>query len=256
MVECQLPKLKVASSSLVARFFRFQIEARAVKLMLRMEDKGEALKRLFVSVCALALAALVVACGDNANTTNANLVNSNSNKATAVNVNVNSSNATAEARTGPDNSEIRTETAGGVTTETRTFKDPNSRVERVVVTTRDGKRTARVYYRDKTARELPDNQVERALSATGDALVSAGGKVVDVSKDVGRAVSDKAEDVPSEADDAARAAGRGAKKVGTEVGDKAEDVGGATVNGAKKAGKATAKGAKKVGGAIKNAVTP
>jgi hypothetical protein len=143
-----------------------------------------------------------------------------------------------------------------VTTETRTFSDPNSRVERVVVTTRGGKRTARVYYRDRTVKELPEGDVERALTATGDALVSAGGKVVDVSKEAGGAVADKVEDVPSEADDAARATARGAKKVGSEVGDKAEDVGDQTVKGAKKAGKATAKGAKKVGGAIKDAVTP
>jgi hypothetical protein len=211
------------------------------------------LKRIFAGACALSLAALAAACGDNANTTtNANLANSNAAAATSNT----SANAGAETRTAPDNSEVRTETAGGVTTETRTFKDPTSRVERVVVTTRDGKRTARVYYRDKSARELPEGDVERALSATGDALASAGGKVVDVSKEVGGAVADKVEDVPSEADDAARAAGRATKKAGSEVGDKAEDVGGATVNGAKKAGKATAKGAKKVGSAIKHAVTP
>ncbi|MDT5295941.1 MAG: hypothetical protein QOJ76_2821 [Acidobacteriota bacterium] len=213
------------------------------------------LSKLFAGVCVLALAGLAAGCGDNANTTtNVNLANAN---VTAnANINANVSNTTAEMRTAPDNSEIRTETADGATTETRTFKDPNSRVQRVVVTTRNGKRTARVYYRDKTVHELPDNEVERALSATGDALVSAGGKVVDVSKEVGNTVADKAEDVPHEVDDAARAAGKGAKKVGSEVGDKAEDVGGATVNGAKKAGKATAKGAKKVGGAIKDAVTP
>jgi gas vesicle protein len=217
------------------------------------------LKRISAGACALALAASAAACGDNANTTtNANLTNANATASSNVNANANgaSSNVAGGVQTAPDNSEVRTEAAGGVTTETRTFKDPKSRVERVVVTTRDGKRTARVYYRDRTVRELPENDVERALSATGDALASAGGKVVDVSKEVGGAVADKAEDVPSEADDAARAAGRATKKAGAEVGDKAEDVGGATVNGAKKAGKATAKGAKKVGGAIKNAVTP
>lgn len=212
--------------------------------------------KFFAGVCAFALAAVAAGCGDNANdrTVNANLVNSNSNSAALVNTNA--SETAAGVRVGPDNSEIKTETAGGVTTETRTFRDPNSRVERVVVTTRDGKRTARVYYRDKTAKELPESEVGQALAATGDALVSAGGKVVDVTKEAGSVVADKVEDVPHEADDAARAAGRGAKKVGSEVGDKAEDVGGATVNGAKKAGKATAKGAKKVGGAIKDAVTP
>lgn len=216
------------------------------------------LKRFLCGACAPALAVLAAGCVQNSETTNAN--NSNNANATVVS-NTNTSNTggagtSAVTRTAPDGSVITTETANGVTTETRTFSDPNDRVERVVVTTRDGKKTARVYYRDKSVRELPDNQVERALSATGDALVSAGGKVVDVSKNVGGAVADKAEDIPSEADDAARATAKGAKKVGTEAADKAEDVGGATVNGAKKVGKATAKGAKKVGGAVKNAVTP
>ncbi|MBA3242495.1 MAG: hypothetical protein H0T60_14800, partial [Acidobacteria bacterium] len=176
-----------------------------------------------------------------------------------------------DARTAPDDSEVRTETVGGVTTETRTFRNANSRVERVVVTKREGKRTARVYYRDKTVRELPDNEVERALDATGDALVSAGGKVVDVSKEIGSEVGDKAEDVggatingakkvgsvaADKAEDVGGATVNGAKKVGSVTADKAEDVGGATVNGAKKVGRATARGAKKVGGAIKDVVTP
>lgn len=225
------------------------------------EDKRKVLKRFLCGACALALAALAAGCGDNSETTNAGNANSNSAVATnanASNVSVANTNTSGSAvtRTAPDGSTITTETANGVTTETRTFSDPKGRVERVVVTTRDGKKTARVYYRDKTVRELPDNEVERALTATGDAIVTAGGKVVEVSKDAGAAVADKVEDVPSEADDAARATAKGAKKVGTEAADKAEDVGGATVNGAKKAGKATAKGAKKVGGALKDAVTP
>jgi hypothetical protein len=212
-------------------------------------------KRLFQGACALAVAA--VACGQGSETANTNVAGSNVNTTANANAtNANTSGVAADTRVAPDGSDVRTQTSNGVTTETRTFRDPNSRVERVVVTTNGGKRTARVYYRDKTVKELPDNEVERALSATGDALVSAGGKVVDVSKEAGGAVADKVEDVPSEADDAARATAKGAKKVGSEVGDKAEDVGGATVNGAKKAGKATARGAKKVGGAIKDAVTP
>jgi hypothetical protein len=218
------------------------------------EDNRKVLKRFLCGACALALAALAAGCGNNSETTNAG--NTNSNMAVASNVNANTSAPTVSTRTAADGSVITTETVNGVTTETRTFSEPDGRVERVVVTTRDGRKTARVYYRDKTVRELPDNEVERALSATGDAIVSAGGKVVEVSKDAGAAVADKAEDIPSEADDAARATAKGAKKVGTEAADKAEDVGGATVNGAKKAGKATAKGAKKVGGAVKDAITP
>ncbi|HEX8720137.1 MAG TPA: hypothetical protein VF736_05815, partial [Pyrinomonadaceae bacterium] len=93
------------------------------------------LKRFLTGSCALALAALAAGCGDNANnaTTSANVANANSN---AANVSVANTAGGAGARVGPDNSEIRTETAGGVTTETRTFRDTNSRVERVVVTTR------------------------------------------------------------------------------------------------------------------------
>ena len=162
--------------------------------------------------------------------------------------------------TGPDNTEITTETADGVTTETRTFKDPNSRVEKVVVTTRDGKRTARVYYRDKTVRELPESDVGRALGATGDALASAGGKVVDVSKDVGSTVADKTGDaahaVGDKTGDAAHATVQGAKTAGRATANVADEAGEKTASGAKKAAKATAKGAKKVGGAINNAVTP
>lgn len=222
------------------------------------------LTKIFTGVCALALAAVAAGCNDNGDTT--------------VGANVNASSSTAQVRTAPENSEITTETVGGVTTETRTFKDPNSRVERVVVTTRDGKRTARVYYRDKTVKDLPDNEVERALNATGDALVTAGSAVADKVEDIpseaddaARAVGDKAEDVggavvggakkvgsevADKSEDVGRGTARGAKKVGSEVADKAEDVGGATVNGAKKVGKGTAKGVKKVGSAIKDAVTP
>ena len=226
------------------------------------------LNKLFMGVCALTLATLATACNDDAGTANSNLANSNT---TVVATNANVSNATADMRTGPDNSEITYVTVDGVKTETRTFKDPNSRVEKVVVTTRDGKRMARVHYRDKTARDLDESNAERALDATGDALVTAGGKVVDVSKTVGSEVGDKAEDIGGATVDGAKKVGsvvgdkaedvggatvNGAKKVGSVVGDKAEDVGGATVNGAKKVGKGAAKGAKKVGGAIKDAVTP
>ncbi|MDT5157067.1 MAG: hypothetical protein QOH51_1424 [Acidobacteriota bacterium] len=229
----------------MARLLRDDCRVRG-EIFKMMEETSEVMKKLFAGVCAFVLAALAAGCADNANTTvNANLANSNATANTSINV----SNTTASSSTANDNSEIKTETVNGVTTETRTFKDPNSRVERVVVTTRNGKRTARVYYRDKTARELPDNKVEQALGMTADALVSAGGTVVDASKEVGSAVVDESKEVGG-------ATVNGTKKVGKEVGNKAEDVGDATVNGAKKAGSATAKGAKKVGSAIKNAVTP
>jgi hypothetical protein len=218
--------------------------------------------KLFAGFFAAALTAFAAGCGGDVET--ANMAGANANAGALATT---SGNADAGVRTAPDESEIRTETAGGVTTETRTFRNPNSRVERVVVTTREGRRTARVYYRDKTVRELPEGEVERALSTTADALASAGGKVVDVSKEVGSEVGDKAEDAAGKAADAGRevgdkaedvggAAAKGAKAVGSEAADKAEDAGGAAASGAKKAGKATVKGAKKAGGAIKDAVTP
>lgn len=211
----------------------------------------------------LAALSLASACGgEGANTNNANTTNAITSRS--------ATDAPAEGmRPAAGDSEIRTETAGGVTTETRTFKNSNSPVEKVVVTRRaDGRRAARVHYRTGEVRELStEGDVERALNASADALVSAGGKVVDVTKDVGSEVGDKAEDVGGKAKDVAGEVGdkaedakdktvKGAKAVGSEAADKAEDVGDKTASGAKKAGKATAKGAKKAGGAIKDAVTP
>ena len=223
------------------------------------KEKREVLKKILTGVCALALAALAAGCSQNNETANANVANTNA-VASNTAATVASENANATARSGPDNTEITTETEGGVTTETRTFKDPNSRVEKVVVTTRDGKRTARVYYRDKTVRELPEGDVGRALDATGDALASAGGKVVDVSKDVGSTVADKTGDaahaVGDKAGDVKDATVQGAKTAGRATANAADEAGEKTASGAKKAAKATAKGAKKVGGAIKNAITP
>jgi hypothetical protein len=195
----------------------------------------------------LCVALLSVGCAGDDGTRNTAAANANANaNAGAL---ATTAGTDPSVRVAPDNSEIRTEAAGGVTTETRTFRNPSSRIERVVVTTRDGRRTARVHYRDNTVRELPESEVEQALGATADALVSAGGKVVDVSKDVGAEAADKAEDVGDKAVS-------GAKKVGSEAADKAEDAGGKAASGAKKAGSAAAKGAKKVGGAVKDAVTP
>jgi hypothetical protein len=209
------------------------------------------LKRFKRASGLLVLAAVAAGCGGATETvnTNANLVNANTDT-TAASTN----SMTAETRPGPDNSEIKTETVGGVRTETRTFRNPESRVERVVVTERDGRRTARVYYRDRTVRELPESQIESALNATGDALVTAGGRVVDVSKEIGSEAADKTEDAlgvaADKAEDVGGAAARGAKKVGSEVADKAEDAGDKAASGAKKVGKEAVKGAKKVGDAI------
>src|SRR5579885_365085 len=210
------------------------------KKLLACGGETKVLKKLFAGACVFALAALA-GCSQSSDNGNASTTTTNSVAATNVNSTATTATTTANpaARSGPDNSEITTETADGVTAETRTFKDPNSRVERVVVTTRDGKKTARVYYRDKSVRELPDNKVESALDSTGDALVSAGGKVVDVSKDVGGTVADKT-------GEAATKTVEGAKTAGQATANTAETVGDKTAEGAKKVGEKTAQGAKKV----------
>jgi len=120
-------------------------------------------KKFLLTCGALALAALAAGCSDT--TTSDTTTNANATTTTTA------TTTTAEAaRTAPDDSEIVTTNEGGVTTETRTFRNTSGRVQKVVVTTRDGKRTARVHYRSGEVRDLPDDKVADALDATGDAL--------------------------------------------------------------------------------------
>jgi major membrane immunogen (membrane-anchored lipoprotein) len=146
--------------------------------------------------------------------------------------------------TGPDNSEIVTTTdSTGTRTETRTFRD-NGRVSRVVVTTRDGRRTVKVYSKTGEEKELAQ-EVGDALVLTGDKLADAAGWVAEKTTAGVNEVGDKAEDV-----------GDKAKTVGREVGDKAEDVGDKATSTAKTVGSKTVSGAKKTGKTIKKVVTP
>jgi hypothetical protein len=142
-----------------------------------------------------------------------------------TNANANTTVASTTTRPGPDDSEITTTTdANGVKTETRVFRN-NPRVQRVVVTTANGRRTVRVYSPSGTEKAVDD--VGDALEATGDAIASAAGWTVEKTK----------EGV-------------------VEAGDKLEDVGDKTASGAKKVGEKVGEGAKKTGKAIKKAVTP
>jgi hypothetical protein len=131
-----------------------------------------------------------------------------------------------------------------VKTETRTYRN-NPRIQRVVITTRAGKRTAVVYNSKGEQKEITTSDLDNVLAKTGDGIADAAGFVGDKAedaagkaKDVGRDIADKGEDVAGKAAD-------GAKTVGEK-----------TADGAKTVGKKTAEGAKKVGGAIKDAVTP
>jgi len=158
--------------------------------------------------------------------------------------------ATASPTTveGPDNSEITTSVdASGTKTETRTFRN-NPRISRVVVTTRDGRRTVRVTSRSGEEREV--TTTENVLEATGDTVARAANFVADKAEDVpgeaksaGKEVADKAEDV-----------GDKAKSVGAKTVDVSKKVGDKTVEGAKKVGDKTVEGAKKAGSAVKKVI--
>jgi hypothetical protein len=162
----------------------------------------------------------------------------------------NSATATASPTTvqGPDNSEITTSTdANGTRTETRTFRN-NPRISKVVVTTRDGRRTVRAYSPSGEEREVTTD--ENVLEATGEKVASAAGFVADKAEDVageakdaGKEVGDKAEDV-----------GDKAKTVGAKTVDVSKKVGEKTVEGAKKVGDKTVEGAKKAGSAVKKVI--
>ncbi len=183
--------------------------------------------KLLAGICLLALLALVPGCS---NTDNAN-ANANANLAATA------ATPTTTIRTGPDNSEITTTTdANGVTTETRVFKN-NPRVSRVVVTTRNGQRTARVYSAAGQESDLKSDTVN-GLEATGNAIADAAGWVGDKTVQ------------------GAKATGEAAKTVGSKTAEGAKTVGEKTAEGAKTVGSKTVSGAKKVGGAIKKAVTP
>lgn len=157
--------------------------------------------------------------------------------------NSNANTATTVTRTLPDGSEVTTTTdANGVKTETRVFRD-NPRISRVVVTTRDGKRTVRV--QSRTGEEKEVNDTGDPLTASADAIGKGAGFV-----------ADKAEDVPGEtktgAEKVADKTVEGAKTVSEKATEGAKTVGKKTVEGADKA----VEGTKKAGKKVKDIVTP
>ena len=166
---------------------------------------------------------------------------------TTTDESANANVAMTTTRTLADGSEITTTTdANGVKTETRVFRD-NPRVSRVVVTTRDGRRTVRAYSPSGDDEEIND---------VGDALEVSGDKIADAA----RWTADKAGDIGSKAVEVGKTVGEktaeGAKTVGEKTAEGARTVGEKTVSGAKTVGKKTAEGAKKTGSAVKDALTP
>jgi len=174
--------------------------------------------RILVVVAVATFAVGSVACSSTSDNVNAN---ANTNQAVASNT----------TRPGPDDSEITTSVdANGVKTETRVFHN-NPRVSKVVVTTRNGKRTVMVYAPSGEARELDKNEPEDVLEATGTAIADGAGFVAEKTVE-------------------------GAKTVGEKTIEGARTVGEKTAAGTKSVVEKTGEGAKKTGRAIKKAVTP
>jgi hypothetical protein len=258
-------------------------------------------RKEFLAGLSLAVLSLTVAgCRDggiNNNKAEADMVNANANltaTTTANNMNGDMMANTGTMETGtnmpaPDDSSVMMTREGEETREVRRFNNPASRVERVEVVTRGGKRTARVYYRDATVKDLPESRIGEALTATGDALGDAGGyvadktkaaasktgevvgdaagevrdasgrvisKTADVTKDAGSKVVEGTKTVGSKAVEGTKAAGSKAAELGREGGNIVVDGAKKVGEGAKDVGKGTVKGAKKVGSTIKDAVTP
>ena len=192
-------------------------------------EEVEVSKRLLIVLGMAILAATGAGCS----TTDGANANANTN----AGANTNATVASTTTRTGPDGSEITTSVdANGVKTETRVFHN-NPRVAKVVVTTRDGKRTTTVYAPSGESKDLKDD-VGDAMTATGNAVADGAGWV-----------ADKTEDVAGKTKE-------GAKTVGEKTADAAKTVGQKTASGAKTVAEKTAEGAKKTGSAIKKAVTP
>ncbi|HEV7746293.1 MAG TPA: hypothetical protein VGO56_14940 [Pyrinomonadaceae bacterium] len=183
-------------------------------------------KRLLMLLSIAILAVGGAACASEGASGNAN-----------TNANTNVTVASDITRPGPDGSEITTSTdVNGVKTETRVFHN-NARVSKVVVVTRDGKRTTTVYAHNGESKDLKE-EVGDGLSATGDAIADGAGWVADKSEDVAHKTKEGAETVGSKT-------AEGAKKVGNK-----------TVEVGKTVGEKTASGAKKTGKAIKKVITP
>jgi hypothetical protein len=217
-------------------------------------------KGVFLFSGLISLALIGVGCSS-ANDNGANDNAASSAVAPTSTVSVVPSPATAALSSIDEESSVETSTSpSGVKTETRTFKN-HQRISRVVVTTNSsGKKTARVYSNSGESRELPENKVSGALTATGNDLADAAGWVGDKSKDTYETSKKGTEKAVDKTVDVSKGVGEKtadvSKKVGEKTAEGAKTVGEKTAEGAKTVGEKTAEGAKKTGKAIKKAVTP
>jgi len=201
-----------------------------------VEGGKEVIKRILIGVAIASLAVFGASCSST-DTTNAN---------TNANANANTVSETATT-TAPDNSEITTANQNGVKTETRTFRN-NPRVSRVVVTTRDGNRTVKVYSPSGEEREMKSGP-EKALDATGDAIADSVGFVKDKSVTAADKTKEGTKTVVEKGSDTA-------KTVGQKTADTSKTVANKTVDTTKTVVDKTAEGAKKTGKAIKKVINP
>lgn len=152
----------------------------------------------------------------------------------------------------PDDSEITTSVdASGTKTETRTFRN-NPHISKVVVTTRDGKRTVKAY--SPSGEERVVETTENALEATGEAIAKSAGFVADKGEDAIGEAGDKAEDVKDQAQKVGEKTVDKSKEIGEKTVDVTKKAGEKTVEGAKKVGDKTVEGAKKAGSAVKKVI--
>jgi hypothetical protein len=218
-----------------------------------VEGGSKVIKRILTAVGIASLAVLTASCS--------------SESTSNTNANANANNVATT--TAPDNSEVTVKEENGVKTETRTFRN-NPRVSKVVVTTRDGVRTVKVYSPSGEERELKSNP-ERALDATGDAIADSAGFVKDKSTDIGEKTVDVSKDAADKTKEGAKTVADKtvdttktvadktvdtSKTVANKTVDTSKTVANKTKSGTKTVIDKTAEGAKKTGNAIKKVIVP
>ena len=203
------------------------------------------IKKFFSALAIVSVAMLAVSCQKTEEAT--------------TNANANNGAPTTMTVTGPDNSEITTTNENGVRTETRTFKD-NPRVAKVVITTRDGNRTVKVYSPSGEVKDVNTNASPDVLHATGDAIADSAGWVKDKSLTVADKTKEGAKTVADKTVDVSKTVADKTVDTTKTVADKTKQgtktVANKTVDTSKTVANKTKEGAKKTGKAIKKVIIP
>jgi hypothetical protein len=156
----------------------------------------------------------------------------------------------ATTSTAPDNSQVVTTTdKNGMKTQTRTFSG-NPRVSKVVVTTtREGKRTVKVYSPSGEEREVKNGSSD-PLTATGNAIADGAGFVADKSETAVDKTKEAAKPVVEKTGETAKQVGQKTVDTSKTVANKAaaqtKSVGSTVTNKAKEGVQKTGKALKKV----------